>query len=128
VTALSEALTEAQAGAMKALTKAILAGQMGDEEAKARLETIGLTDVVDSTHWLASLEVLRELGGTLENGAKPLGEPTATARQMDYLRSLADDKGIALPDRPWTQSKASEAITQLKAGTFDPAAWEIPFQ
>ena len=127
MTALSDALTEAQAGAMKALTKAIIAGQMGDEEAKARLENIGLTDLVDTGHWLASLEVLRELGGTLENGAKPLGEPTATSRQMDYLRSLADDKGVVLPDRPWSQSKASEAITQLKAGTFDPASWEVPF-
>jgi nucleotide-binding universal stress UspA family protein len=131
VTALSESLTEAQRGAMKALTKAIIAGKMGDEDAQARLERIGLTDAVDTVQWLAALEVLRDLGG---NVAEPLAsrsvssetEP-ATDRQLAFMRELAEKAGVVIPERPFTKDRASEAISQLKAGTFDPDKWEVPF-
>jgi len=132
VTALSDALAATQARAVAALAKRYVGGTLGEDETpEAVLGRIGLNDPTDTAHLIAAWDFLRESGATPpaevathETTAKV--EP-ASDKQWDYLRKLADEKGTTAPDGPLTKAQASEAISQLQAGTYDPDKWTVPF-
>jgi hypothetical protein len=130
VTALSDALQAAQQRAVAALGKAYVGGTLDADEVTGNLHAIGLRDDLDRLQWLSALDVLREHGAQppAEQTAKRNGEPEqATDAQWKYLRTLADERKMTAPAGPLTKEQASTVIEQLKAGTYDPDAWAVPF-
>jgi hypothetical protein len=129
MTALSDALTAAQAKAIAALERGYVAGLVDAETMTAQLDVIGCADVIERAQLLAALDVLREWGATVPaepNGGrppKPMSEP-----QRKLIERLADERGVAAPDLAGiTSPQASELITQLQNGTYDPERWALPF-
>lgn len=135
MTALAEALLAAQRQAIGALSKAYV-NATGDEPNREALceslDEIGCTDTVDQAHLLAALDLLRLYGVPAPKAtqAEPKPDPEtepATERQMAFLASLADEKGTLAPDGPLTKAQASQAITELQNGPYDPDKWRAPF-
>ncbi|MGH2835408.1 MAG: hypothetical protein ACRDUT_00140 [Mycobacterium sp.] len=131
MTALSDALAAAQARAVAALAKQYIGGKMDSAEVATDLAAIGLRDEVDAEQWLHALDLIREAGGEAPAEAKPPTngrEPEpATDSQLSYIGKLADDKGYAAPEGPLTKDQASSIITALKAGTYNPDEYAVPF-
>ena len=130
MTALAEALLAAQRQAVAALGRAYVAGALDAESLASQLAAVGATDVLDQAALLASLDVLREYGQTPAPAPPPQPDPEtepATERQIAFLASLADSKGTLAPDGPLTKAQASQAITELKSGSYDPDKWRAPF-
>jgi len=130
MTALSDALVSAQAHALAALQKAYVRDAIDRDTAVERMEALGCTDRVDRDALLAALDTLRELGAAAPaqtNGqARPKDEP-ATDAQLKLVRRLIEEKGFTGPDMPLTKEQAHEIIDSLKAGTYDPDKWSVPF-
>jgi hypothetical protein len=129
--ALTDALRASQAKAVAALGKAYIRrdDEPDDELFRALLLKIGLDDEVAIGFLLQGWSVLREYRepAPAEQQAPKQLDAEASPAQMNLLRKLADEKGVALPDRPFTKQRAHEAIDALKAGTFNPDEWEVPF-
>lgn len=128
MTALADALEQAQRRAVAALGKQYVGGQLDSDAVRIALDSIGCTDPTDTERWLAALDLIRETGAELprENGAKPQ-EDQASDAQLTLMRRLAGERGASVPDGPLTKAQASEIITTLKAGTYDPTKWAVPF-
>ena len=130
MTALSDALAAAQARAVAALAKAYVGGTISEERVRDALPLVGLKDPTDSDEWLAALDILKELGGAAPAEAKPAtdGKPEpASDAQLAYIAKLVKDSGVQAPDLPLTKAQASEVIETIKAGTYDPVKWSVPF-
>jgi hypothetical protein len=129
VTALSDALTAAQAKAITALERGYVAGLVDAETMTAQLDAIGCADVIERAQLLAALDVLREWGATAPaepNGSRP--PKPASEPQRRLIGRLADGRGFPAPDLAGvTSAHASEIITQLQNGTYDPERWALPF-
>jgi len=125
MSALSESLEAHQKGAVKAIAKALRAAAMGDDEAKERLARIGLTDAVDTSHWLAAIEIERELGAAepVASRAAATEERPASDAQWNRIRRDCKTAGVEVPQGPLTMRQASETIEALAAGTYEP----VPF-
>jgi hypothetical protein len=140
MTALSDALRAAQAQAIAALSKQYLADS-GDLESEAiwlsqselrqKLDLIGCTDTVEQGYLLTALEYMRRLGAqapAANGSAKPdTSHEPASPDQMRYAADLADKAGTVLPNYTLTKANASKVIDQLKAGTYNPDEWTVPF-
>lgn len=128
MTALSDALEAAQTRALGALQKAYVADAIGAELFTAAAESCGIKGAVDMAQLLASLDVLREWGGPLPESppAQPKPEP-ATQPQLDGILRRCKDKQLAPPDQPLTKAQASEIISTMDAGSYDPDKWRTPF-
>lgn len=136
MTALADALTAAQTRAVAALSKSFV-HTSGDDEAVAEraqlfresLDEIGLTDKVEQEQLLAALAIIRAFGGempTTANGEKPPEKMTPAQRSL--IERLVQEKGVTPPDlEQRTKQEAHEIIDTLKAGTYDPAKWRVPF-
>jgi hypothetical protein len=128
--ALTDALRASQAKAVAALGKAYIRrdDEPDDELFRALLLKIGLDDEVAIGFLLQGWSVLREYREPAPGEQRPaVADEPATQAQLDYMRKLADDAGVVVADRPFTKHRASEAISQLKSGTFNPDEWEVPF-
>ena len=126
---LSAALTAAQAKAIAALEKAYVAGQVEQPEMLTLLSAMGATDTVDQERLLVALDTLRQYGATPptpQNGPTDSGARPMTNAQRSFLTKLFDEKGYVAPAEldTWTRDKASEAISQLQAGTYTD---DVPF-
>lgn len=130
MTALAEALLAAQRSAIGAASKAFVAGHLNEAELLELLDEIGCRDAADQGYLLASLHVLERFGAPAPKATqaepKPENEP-ATDGQWKYLRDLADRAQTTAPDGPLTKAQASTVIEQLKAGTYNPDEWTVPF-
>jgi hypothetical protein len=130
VTPLSDALTAAQRSALAALEKAYVAGKVEPEALVASLEAVGISDPVDTAFLLASLDVLREWGVSAptmtERVAEAKMEP-ASDKQWALIRRLCEEKAVPVPDQALTKAQASEAITAIQNGSYDPEKWAVPF-
>lgn len=132
MTALSDALTAAQRSALAALEKAYVAGALESEAMVAALESVGISDPVDTAFLLAALDVLKEWGVSAptmsERVARENGAEKMSAKQRDYLTKLAAEKGVHL--RPGfeglSKQQASDAISELQGGTYDQQQ-DVPF-
>jgi hypothetical protein len=134
VSALAEALVAAQRRAISAMEKAYVAGQLDRDTAIAALDGIGATDAVDRDRLLLALDTIREWGASLPTEPKPSGEPAeskATGAQVTYAQSLfAKANAVPLAEsdlRNLSRERVSALIEQLKAGTYDASAWDVPF-
>jgi hypothetical protein len=135
VSALAEALVAAQRRAISALEKGYVAGRIERETAIAALDGIGCTDAVDRDRLLLALDTIREWGAQLPAEAKPANgdaEPAkATGAQVTYAQSLfAKANAVPLEEsdlRNMPRDRISALIESLKAGTYDPSAWDVPF-
>lgn len=132
MSALAEALVAAQSRAVAALGKQYVGGAIDDETVRADLESIGLTDDVDTARLLAAWDVLRSAGAAApgEQRAATTGEKPddkATDAQLALIAKLVAEKKAAPPDLPITKTAAHEIIDTLKAGTYDPDKWSVPF-
>lgn len=133
MTALSDALTAAQRSALAALEKAYVAGALESEAMVAALESVGISDPVDTAFLLAALDVLKEWGvqapNLTERLARENGEPEkASDKQRALIADLCRRKNVSQPDLAGlTKPKASELIDSLNDGSYDPAQWSLPF-
>jgi hypothetical protein len=135
VTPLSDALTAAQRHAIATLEKAYVAGLIEPEALASAMEACGITDAVDRSFLLASLDVLREWGVAAptmtERVARENGEPKkATEGQVKYALDLLARGNHSLDEsevRCLTFERASELIDSLKSGSYQAAEWEVPF-
>jgi hypothetical protein len=129
-TELADALSASRSRAIAALGKAYVRREEppDDDLFRQLMHGIGLDDDVAISFLLHAWAILREQRADPPTETQPAkqDEP-ASESQLRYLHVLADGKGIALPARPWTKARASQAIEQLKAGTFKPDEWEVPF-
>ena len=131
MTPLSDALVAAQSRAVAALGKQYVGGQLDSDAVRIALDGIGLNDPTDTERWLNALDILRETGAALPsaNGATAEKQPEpATQAQRDLIKRLVVEKNVPAPDcEPMSKQDAHEIIDTLKAGTYDPQKWSIPF-
>lgn len=128
MTALSDALEQAQTRAVAVLAKQYVGGAADEAEVAARLDAVGLTDAIDRGRWLAALDVIREGGGEAPaetNGTRK--DDPMSDKQRDYILKLCSERNLEPPDSPLTKSQASEIIDSIDRGTYDPAKWKVPF-
>lgn len=128
MTALSDALEAAQAKALAALEKAFVRDVLNESDFLAKLDEIGATDVADQGQLLACLHVLKEQGQTEPAYTERRKTEKPTAAQAGYIARLADERGFPAPDLAGVnREQASEIITSLQNGTYDPAKYDVPF-
>lgn len=129
MTALSDALTAAQAKAIAALERAYLAGIVDSDTIEHDLNAIGATDKIEQGQLFAALDVLREYGASAPSEQTNAGQPAAASKaQLGLIGRLRAERGMEPHDFPGlTKDNASEIITALQRGTYDPAQWEAPF-
>jgi len=130
MTALADALVAAQRRAITALEKQYAAGRLERDTAARLLTAIGTTDDVDQERLLNALDVIRAYGAELPSEPATNGEQKpepATEAQLKFIAKLADEKGYPMPDGPLTKVSAHEIIGTLKAGTYEPEKWHVPF-
>ena len=128
MSALSESLVAAQRQAIAVLSKAYVAGLTDLEAFVNELDAIGATDKVEQVQLVASLDVLNTFGGQPPETAKPdTSADLATEAQLKFAAKLADEHRTVLPDYQLTKANASKVIEQLKAGTYNPDEWTVPF-
>lgn len=132
MTPLSEALTAAQRRALQALEKAYVAGKIEPDDLYGKLHSCGISDDIEIEYLYHVLDVLKEWGASVpaENGTKP--DPAAekmSDRQRGFIEQLCREKDLPLPEdlELLTKAKASEAINDLQAGSYDPAKFRVPF-
>lgn len=130
VSALAEALLAAQRSALTTLERQYVAGNIEVPQFSEWLDAMGCGDIIEQAQLLAALNALKQYGTALPttNGTKPAteNEPASDA-QWTLLRRLADERGEVAPDGPLTKTQASEAISALKAGTYNSDAYTVPF-
>lgn len=130
MSALADALTAAQTRAVAALGKQYVGGTMDEDAVRIALDSIGLQDPADTNRWLAALDILRETGAALPsaNGTAEKPPEPASDAQLQLIEKLCREKNVTQrPDLPLTKQEAHEIIDTLKAGTYDPVKWSIPF-
>jgi hypothetical protein len=129
MTALSDALTAAQAKAIAALERAYLHGMIDQGELSTALAAIGARDVLEQGELFACLDVLVEYGAAAPAEQAPVTRtPVASKAQLGLIERLRRERGFEPHDFPGlTSEQASEIIDALKRGTYDPAQWEAPF-
>jgi hypothetical protein len=135
MSALAEALLAAQRQAIGALSKAYVASnEDGDYRAgklEAELNAMGCTDKVEQAQLLSALDVLREHGAPAPRAThepqRSSENDLETEAQRKLIAKLADDRGTTAPDYKLTKANASKVIEELKAGTYDPDSWSVPF-
>lgn len=136
MSALAEALAAAQRRSLATLEKAYVAGVIEAEPMIEAMESCGITDAVDRSFLIASLDVLKEWGVAAptmtERVARENGAPKkVTEGQVSYIIDLLK-KGnhgpLAEQDvRALTFDRASTLIDSLKAGTYNADEWDVPF-
>ena len=132
MTPLSEALTTAQKRALISLEKAYQAGYLDAETFTASLAAFGISDPVDVAFLLSALDVLREWGVSETSMTERVQKQTMiTPGQVTYINDLLV-KGKHTPLNQddlatFTFDKASRLISSLKAGSYKPEEWDVPF-
>jgi hypothetical protein len=135
MSALTQALEASQNKAVAALGKAYVRRDEtpDDELFTGLLKKIGLDDDVAIAFLLSAWSILRE------QREQPPGEQAApaangelsTEAQRSFIDKLMDDAGQVRLDRAdldrLSKDKASALISDLKAGTYDPAKWDVGF-
>ena len=129
MTALAEALLAAQRQAIGAASKAFVAGTLNETDLFELLDDIGARDTVEQAQLLASLHALQRFGATAPQPTRtePRGDDLETEAQRKLIDRLADDRGLAAPGYKLTKANASKVIEELKAGTYNPDSWAVPF-
>ena len=131
MSALAEALVAAQRRALQAVEKQYVAGKLDHDGACTCLNLIGLNDEVDQDRLFFALDMIRDYGAALPseptNGAAEKQTEKATDAQLSLITRLVAEKQVTAPDKPLTKLEAHEVIDTLKAGTYDPAKWSVPF-
>ena len=121
MTALADALVQAQSRAVAALGKQYVGGQLDSDAVRIALDGIGLNDPTDTERWLNALDILRETGAALpaENGT-PAEKPSSPA-QRDLIDKMCGERGMPKPSgHPRLFKDASAVIDRLKANVTDP--------
>ena len=131
MSALADALGTAKPQALARLGKHYVGGQLDRDTVTAALDAMGETDAVDRERWFAALDTIRNLGGEAPGEPDPVASrkapPPATDRQLSLIYKLCDEKVQVRPDEPLSKDAAHQVIEELKAGTYDPDKWKLPF-
>ena len=130
MSALAEALVAAQARAVAALGKQYVSGAVDDVTVRTDLASVGLTDEVDTDRLLAAWDILRAAGAPApsEQGANGDGPRMISNAQRTFIGDLVKRANVPAPDLAGlTHEQASEMITSLKNGTYDPEKYAVPF-
>jgi hypothetical protein len=128
MSALSEALAQSQRQTISALSKAYIAGRIDGDDLLRGLDESGSTDRVDQEHLIVCLNLLREHGQEAPTNAPPAKvDRPASPEFIEFLQRLADEKGTVLPDYPLSNEQGKKIRDQLKAGTYNPDEWTVPF-
>lgn len=121
MTALADALAQAQTAAVNALGKQYRGGQMDEDELRIALDSIGQNDPTDTARYVAALDILRATGAepARQNGT-PEEKPSSPA-QKQLIDKLCSERGMPTPNGfPRLFAEASAVIDRLKAGKTDP--------
>ena len=111
MTPLSDALTAAQRSALAALEKAYVAGQVEADGLVEVLEGCGISDPVDLSFLVASLDVLREWGvsaPTMSERVTTTKVEPASDKQWALIRRLCSEQNVPEPDTSLTKASASQ--------------------
>lgn len=130
MSALAEALLAAQRQAVGALSKAFVAGKIESVTLFAELDSIGLRDEVDQGLLLASLDIVKAFGGEAPKAAgasAPKMPEQPSDAQQKLIARLCKEKNHVEPDWIASKEQASEIITALQNGSYNPAAYSVPF-
>jgi hypothetical protein len=139
VSALADALVAAQRRALTAMEKGYLSGRLSGDDFGSTLDAIGCSDVVDQERLIAALEVMKHLGAPLPseptNGAQQAADEPMTDAQRTFIEKLWHPgvPGPRLGDLDLaglTKTRASDLISALKGGTYNPSEWgelSVPF-
>lgn len=130
LSALADALAAAQSRAVAALGKQYVSGTVDAETVRADLESVGLADEVDTNRLLAAWDILRSAGAAApgEQAASGDGPRPISNAQRTFIGDLVKRANVPAPDLAGiTFEQASEMISTLKAGTYDPDKWAVPF-
>lgn len=131
MSALTEALVAAQAKALAALERAYVAGMLTNEQFREQMDAIGCTDVIEQDLLSMALATIKTYGASVP--ASAYSERRTNDKPTDAQKTLIDKLIANLPEdeRPdlagVTRAQASELIDSLKAGTYDPGKWTVPF-
>ena len=129
MSALSEALKRSQDASLLVLEKSYLRGAFEDDgDFLEECQSIGCTDASDLALYLNSMRLRYRYGAepTQAEAPKPATK-AASEGQWKFIRDLADRAQTVAPDGPLTAEQASTVIDQLKAGTYNPDEWTVPF-
>jgi hypothetical protein len=130
MSALAEALLAAQRQAVGLLAKAYVVGAVTQEHFLEALDAIGLRDGVEQGLLLASLETVKQLGGEAPKAAgatAPKMPEQPSDAQQKLIAKLCKEKNHVEPDWIASKEQASEIITALQNGSYNPAAYSVPF-
>ena len=131
MSALAEALVAAQARAVAALGKQLLAAHMDTDTVRAHLHSIGLTDEIDAERWIFALGIIRACGEQAPGEQKPNGpdRSKATDAQISLMEKIAKERNYTMPDdaKLLSRDHASQVIASMKAGEYDYAEWRVAF-
>lgn len=122
MSALADALAQAQTRAVAALGKQYVGGTLDSDAVRIALDSVGLTDPADTERWLNALDILRATGATMPaNGDAPKTERPSSPAQHGLIDKLCDERGLIRPQaHPRTFAEASAVIDKIKSGTFNP--------
>lgn len=126
---LADALQAAQARAAAAVGKAFVAGRITRGQADTELAQAGCSDETDRAALLDALELVARYGAGAPAEPKPqIDRSKITDAQVQYIGRLVKEKQVEPPDLAGlNRDQASKLIGELQNGTYDPAAWSIPF-
>lgn len=130
MTPLSDALTAAQRRALQVLEKAYVAGSLEAPQFVLALNQMGCGDEIDQGHLMAALNELKAWGAPVpaETNGAPKKDDPVTAPQLQLIGKLCREKKLEHPDYAGlTKAQASEIISALQDGIYDPAKWKVPF-
>lgn len=131
MTALSEAVHQAQRSAIAALGKRYIAGKEKDINLPVLLDSFGATDDIEKDTLISCWIYLRETGSQAPEApaqeSRSAENDMASQKQLDLIARLCDEKGMVYPDTPLTKQQAHEIINSIKAGTYNPDQWAVPF-
>lgn len=131
MTALSEAVHQAQRAAIAALGKRYIAGKEQDINLPVLLDSFGATDDIEKDTLISCWIYLRETGSQAPEApaqeSRSAENDMATDKQLKAIERMCDERKLISPDLPLTKQQAHEIIESIKAGTYNPDQWAVPF-
>lgn len=123
VTALSEALAQAQRSAIAAIGRTYVHEPFDADIAKDAFDKMGLRDKIEQDELINAWALTNAYGGQLPTNEGPFRmphsangpEPAATEAQNVLIKKLAQEKGIEIPSGFLTKQQAHEWIDAAKA-------------
>ena len=123
MTALSDALDQAQRSAIAAIGKTYVHEPFDADIARDALDKIGCRDKTEQTELIEAWALLNAYGGNLpttgafrlpQQSSAPNPPELATKAQRDLISKISRERDLPLPDQQLTKQQAHEWIANAK--------------